>query len=545
VRFGPVAVAEAEGGILAHLTRAGGRTLKKGTVLGPEHIALLREAGIASVTAARLDPGDVDEDTAAARVARAVAGLNMRVDAAATGRCNLFAEAPGLFCADRALVDGLNRLDPGLTLATLPDFSPVEAGRMVATVKIIPFALPGEVVERAAALGAAARNALAVHPFRALRIGLVATILPSLKASVMDKTRRVLEARLAPSGSVLITERRVPHDSAAVGAALAELAQAGADLLIVFGASAITDLGDVIPAGLVGAGGRVIHFGMPVDPGNLLLLGDLAGRPVLGAPGCARSPAENGFDWILDRLLAGLEVTPEAVTGLGVGGLLMEITSRPQPRQAATGPKVAAVILAAGRSSRMGGPNKLLATLDGEPMIRRVARAVLASRASPAILVTGAARAQVEAAVAGLDVIPVHNPDYADGLAGSLKTGLAALPPEAEGVFVVLGDMPLVTATHLDRLIDAFAAAGEGAIVVPTHRGERGNPVLWSARYLPEMADLQGDEGARRLLASHADALVEVELDEGVRLDVDTPVALTAIGGAFAIPAEEPAPVEG
>ncbi len=181
---------------------------------------------------------------------------------------------------------------------------------------------------------------------------------------------------------------------------------------IVFGASAIADRRDVIPAALESIGGHIEHFGMPVDPGNLLMIGDAAGHPVLGAPGCARSPKENGFDWVLMRLLAGLPVTREDITGLGVGGLLMEIVTRPQPREEPApenGRNIAALVLAAGRSSRMGGPNKLLEKIAGRPLVRIVAEAALASRARPVIVVTGHQRERVEAALAGLPVTFVHN----------------------------------------------------------------------------------------------------------------------------------------
>jgi len=157
--------------------------------------------------------------------------------------------------------------------------------------------------------------------------------------------------------------------------------------VVVFGASAIADRRDVIPAAVEAVGGTIEHFGMPVDPGNLLLIGEARDRPVLGAPGCARSPKENGFDWVLMRLMAGLEVTQADITGMGVGGLLMEIVTRPQlrevPEPAADGRRVAAIVLAAGRSTRMGGPNKLIETIAGKPLVRIAVEHALASRASP------------------------------------------------------------------------------------------------------------------------------------------------------------------
>ena len=234
--------------------------------------------------------------------------------------------------------------------------------------------------------------------------------------------------------------------------------KAGAELVIIFGASAIADRRDVIPAAVEAVGGRIEHFGMPVDPGNLLLVGAVRGRPVLGAPGCARSPKENGFDWVLMRLLAGLEVPRAAITGLGVGGLLMEIVTRPQPRDepVADSRRVAAIVLAAGRSTRMGGPNKLVAEIAQRPLVRIAAEEALASRAKPVIVVTGHQRPEVEKALAGLPVRIVHNPDFAEGLGTSLRAGIMAVPPDADSVIVCLGDMPQVDASLIDRLIAAF-----------------------------------------------------------------------------------------
>ncbi|TXM84955.1 molybdopterin-binding protein, partial [Methylobacterium sp. WL122] len=176
-------------------------------------------------------------------------------------------------------------------------------------------------------------GALRVAPYRRRRVGVVSTRLPSLKETTIDGTLSALAARLAPTGAEIVADIRVPHSATVVADALsAAIDQEGADLVIVFGASAIADRRDVIPAGIEATGGAVVHFGMPVDPGNLLLLGACRDVPVIGAPGCARSPKENGFDWVLHRLLADLPVTRADIVALGVGGLLMEIVSRPQPR---------------------------------------------------------------------------------------------------------------------------------------------------------------------------------------------------------------------
>ncbi|HEX2255681.1 MAG TPA: molybdopterin-binding/glycosyltransferase family 2 protein [Afifellaceae bacterium] len=533
MKFGPVPIDRAAGAIAAHSIRSGGLTIKKGTWIEARHIEAMRAEGLEEVVVARLEPRDVHEDEAAARVARLVAGPHVRVEKAATGRANLFAEAAGLLVLDRARIDALNRIDPGLTFATLPAYGPAEAGRMVATVKIIPFAIPGAALDKAEALLRGEPEPLIrIAPYRALKVGVVATRLPGLKESILDKTRRILDKRLAPAGAQVVGELRVPHDASAIADAMARLSAEGAELVLVYGASAITDEDDVIPAAIRQAGGRIVHLGMPVDPGNLLLVGDLGGRPVIGAPGCARSPSENGFDWVLNRFLAGLEVTFEDITGMGVGGLLMDVVTRPQPREpvAAEGP-VAAVILAAGRSRRMGGPNKLLATFAGEPLVRRMAEAALASRADPVIVVTGHMREAVEAALAGLGVRFVHNADYAEGLSASLRTGIAAVPEDRSGALVTLADMPGITPGILNALIDAFDPREDRAIVVPTAAGKRGNPVLWARAFFPELTRLTGDTGARHLIETHADAVHRLEVGEAIAIDVDTPQALAAAGG--------------
>jgi len=334
VKFGRLAVANGEGAILAHAIRQSGLALRKGEVLDAAQIDALRAAGIQTVIAATLEPGDIHEDEAARRLAARLAGDNVRLERAFTGRCNLLAEASGLVLVAADVIGAVNAIDEAITVATLTPYHPVAAGEMVATVKIIPFSVPGDALARA--LAGSVAGAVRVAPFRPMRIGVVSTLLPGLKPSVVAKTLLVLEARLAMAGATIATEIRARHETGALVEAI-QVAARDADLVIVFGASAITDRRDVIPSAILGAGGIVEHLGMPVDPGNLLLLGALpvapdGSIPVIGAPGCARSPKENGFDFVLRRLLAGIGVTSADLRGMGVGGLLNEIVTRPQPR---------------------------------------------------------------------------------------------------------------------------------------------------------------------------------------------------------------------
>ncbi len=328
--FGATSIEEAEGAVLAHAVRIDGVAFKKGDALTRERRLALEAAGVTSVVAARLEHGDVGEDDAALKLAKRLAGAHLRCSAPFTGRVNLFAEVAGLAIIDADAIDRLNSVDEAITVATLPPHRAVANGDMVATVKIIPFAIPSSTLKAGLeALGST--GAISVKPFRPMRIGVVSTMLPGLKASVVAKTLRVLEARLAPTGARIVAQEIVPHEVQPLAKALARLID-GSDALVAFGASAITDRRDIIPASIEAIGGRIERFGMPVDPGNLLLLAERDGIPIIGAPGCARSPKENGFDWVLQRVLAGAPIRDADIRAMGVGGLLMEIATRPQPR---------------------------------------------------------------------------------------------------------------------------------------------------------------------------------------------------------------------
>src|SRR5271154_7415357 len=282
MKFGAVAPNEAIGGTAVHTIRQGARVLKKGTLIGPVEVAALEAAGIKDVVVARLEAGDVSEDVAAAGIAKAVSGQGVHVDRAFTGRANLFAQSSGVLVVDKDAVDRLNRVDEAITLATLPAYKPVVAGEMIATVKIIPFAVAKSA--RDAALAGVKEPLLRVAPYRVRKVGVVSTVTPRLATKVIEKTMKITADRLGAAGATIVAERRGPHEGEPLAKALDEVLQAGADLAIVFGASAIADRRDVIPSALEAIGGHVEHFGMPVDPGNLLMIGEADGRPVLGAP---------------------------------------------------------------------------------------------------------------------------------------------------------------------------------------------------------------------------------------------------------------------
>jgi molybdenum cofactor cytidylyltransferase len=547
MKFGEIPVDEAVGAVLAHSLKAGDRRLRKGRVLSAEDVAALRAAGRRIVIAARLEPGDVDENSAAADIARPLVGRHVSVAPPFTGRVNLFSEVAGILAFDRSAVDRLNGVDESLTLATIEPYAVVEPKQMVATVKVIPFAVRRESVTAWLAEAASGSPLIAVAPFRPRRVALIQTRLSGLKESVLDKTVEATRQRLEAFGSTLLQERRCEHGVAELAAEISGALTAGASLVLIAGASAIVDRRDVIPAAIEAAGGIVEHFGMPVDPGNLMLMGRHGAIPVLGLPGCARSPKVNGFDWVLQRLLADMPAGHGEIMRMGVGGLLADIPTRPLPRAkvaaeaakaAPRAPRIAGLVLAAGQSRRMGTLNKLLIGVDGKPMVRHVAETVAASQASPLLVVTGHERERVEAALAGIGAQFLFNPDYAQGLSTSLKRGLAAVPPEIDGVVVCLGDMPLVNAPTIDRLIAAFNPLEGRAICVPTRRGKRGNPVLIGRQFLQALTALSGDVGARDLVAAHPDEVTEVEMEsDAVLTDIDTPQALAKLAATVKVEA--------
>ncbi len=531
--FGEFPLAECEGLLLAHSVRLSERIMKKGRRLTGADIRDLAAAGIARVSGARLDAGDVDEDAAAVAVAAALAGPGLATRAPQAGRCNLYAAERGLLTLDAGIIERINRSDESVTVATLPPLSAVRRGAVVATVKIIPLAVSRALVEACVAQ-AGQGAALCLLPLRPHRAALIVTEQPG------DPQRNYITAvnssrrRMEDLGSHLGLVQRCAHDTEAVTGALREALAAGCSLILIAGATVPKDRADTVPAGIVAEGGEILHFGMPVEPGNMLLLARIGTVPVIILPGCARSRRSNGLDWVLQRMLAGLPMGAEQIMGMGVGGLIrspLEVddegdAAEPEPARTPVGSRVGAVVLAAGSGSRMGGGNKLLQAVGGVPMLRRAVNAALASRCTPVVVVTGFAADEVRACLAGREVVFAHNPEHATGMASSLRCGLTALADEIDAAVVLLADMPWIDGGHIDRLVAAFDPR-RPKIVVPVKDGRRGNPVLWPRRFFAEIQAEAGDVGAREVLRRHAGQMEVVSFDDdAIFADVDTPAAL-------------------
>jgi molybdenum cofactor cytidylyltransferase len=529
--FAELPLDECQGALLVHSQRVGAEMFRKGRILSAADIAALRAAGLTMLTVAKLEPGDIGEDEAAQRLAATLIGdsRSLQLDTAFAGRVNIHAATAGVVSLAPAAIDALNAVDEAVTLATLPPFSAVTAGQMVATLKIIPYAVSGQVLEKALARVAASGAPLLHHPYRPQRVTLIQTELPGLKASVLEKTERVTAERLSLMGQAEPATARCPHAQTSLADSLRKALADGAEMVLVVGASAISDRRDVIPAAITALGGTIDHFGMPVDPGNLLLLAHIGKVPVLGLPGCARSPKLNGCDWVMQRLLAGLAVGPADIRALGIGGLLAEIPSRPLPREARPQPqqpKIAAIVLAAGKSSRMGR-NKLLLDWNGKPIVAHVLDKLAGMGFAETVVVTGHQAGKVKAALGERpDLKIVEARDHATGMAASLKAGLRALSPSSDAALVILGDMPQISTDLLKRLVSAYQPLEGRAIVLPVADGKRGNPVLFDRRFFAEMLQLEGDVGARHIIGGNAELVAEVPAPaHEIFVDVDTPEA--------------------
>lgn len=540
--FGSLPVAETEGAMLAHGMRFPDKAFKKGHVLTLADIGVLTANGINQVTVARLDSSDVAEDAAADNLAAEITGDLIDVSRSFTGRVNFFAKANGLLTYPVAHLQAFNRVDESITLAALPPNTPVSAGQMIATLKIIPFAIPRSALEIARSVAKHGRDRLfSVVAFQTLNVGLIQTRLPGTKPTVLEKTTDVTRARLAALDCSLVSDQVVDHSVQQLSRAIKAMLRDGIEMVLISGASAVVDRRDIVPAAIEHAGGQVEHFGMPVDPGNLMLFGRIGKIPAIGLPGCARSPKLNGFDWVLQRVVAGVPLGSKEIMSMGLGGFLKEIPIRPLPRADAAdrpqarAPRIAIIVLAAGQSRRMGKDNKLVADVNGTAMVRHTLENIAGVVPDEPIVVTGHEADMVSAALVGLDLKIVHNPKFAAGLSTSLVTGLGALDDEVDGALVCLADMPRVSREDIKKLIAAFDPIENRAICVPTFRGKRGNPVLWGREFFDPMSRVSGDVGARHLIGAHDDKVVEVEVDsDGVILDVDTPEMLKAINNPAA-----------
>ena len=537
MRFAAFDIDECEGLVLAHSHKLAGKRVAKGSVLTADLIASFKADGTDRLVCAAPDQGDLSENQVADRLAASLVTPGVRCTTAATGRVNIKVQTTGIIRYDRDLIKALNSVDEALTLSLVQHNQLLTAGQMAATLKVIPYFVSEQLCWRFEQL-LSGRPAFTFHALRGRRVCLIQTTDDVLSDRVYSATETVTADRLIPLGCRLTDTRRCAHDSDSVAAEIRQALDTGAELVLLCGCSAVVDRNDILPAAIRQAGGQIDQLGLAVDPGNMLLAAHIGPTPVIGMPGCARSPKLNGFDWVLHLLLADIPLSRDELADMAAGGLLMEIASRPLPRELAARPasasaRLGVVLLAAGRSRRMGDINKLTAVIAGKPVIRHVAEAVVGAGADDIVVVLGHDRDAVAACLEGLPVRFVMNEAYRSGQASSVGCGITALDNAITDVMVVLGDMPLLTASFLRDLQTHHLAVSrhEQTITLPVcdQNGQRqiGHPVVWGRQFFPDLQTLKGDQGGRQIWAEHPAMLSHMAVaDACLFMDTDTPDAL-------------------
>lgn len=550
MKFGDADIDSCLGGVLAHSQKLGTRRIAKGSILDAELIDAFRAQGVTSLVCAMPEAGELDENSAARDIAQQLAkaaATSIEVSKAVTGRVNFKAKKAGILRYDRRDLQAFNLVHEGVGLSLPVHNQLLQAGQMAATLKIIPYFLHRDVVS-ALSKHLQSRPLFTFHPLSSKKAYLIQTRGAALPDKVYTATETVTRNRLHELGSSLIGASVCAHKKDALMSEIQTARQSGAELVLICGGSAIADRQDVVPIAIEQLGGQIDQLGLAVDPGNMLMVATWQGMPIIGMPGCARSPKLNGFDWVLHLLLAGITLSRDELADLAAGGLLNEIAARPLPRIRAvqapsipvSPPKMACILLAAGQSRRMGSENKLLMQIKDKPVIRHVAEALVAADLGDIYVVTGHQAEAVRTALGDLELVFIDNPDYAAGQASSVARGIAALPEQVSDVLIALGDMPLISAELISALLRHHVNSSHSdlpQITLPTYPSsqaadtvKRGNPVIWSRAFFAELAALTGDQGGRQILADYPAHIQHLHWpDAGVFADVDTLAAFTQV----------------
>jgi molybdenum cofactor cytidylyltransferase len=370
-----------------------------------------------------------------------------------------------------------------------------------------------------------------IHSLEEKKVELIQTFYKWQKKSIFKATSNVTRNRLEALGCTLRREKLIPHEHKSLCSEIKSSIDNGAQILLISGASAITDRSDYIPKAILSVGGEIIQYGLAVDPGNLLMVGKIGKTTIIGMPGCARSPKLNGFDWVLQLLMAEIPVDKEELAAMGAGGLLMEIASRPLPRALAKSvnkqeKKIMGIILAAGNSTRMGKDNKLLKNIDGAPIIRNTVIEMLKSDLDSCSIVLGYQSDKVADVIKDLNVNLVLNPLWKEGQASSLRAALNTLDSTYSDLLIMLGDLPGIKSGHINGIIEEHLSSENrrSKITIPSFKGEIGNPVIWGRSFFQDLSNLEGDVGGRALFGQHPAAINLKEMDDpSVVTDTDTP----------------------
>ena len=518
------------GAVLAQTYNLPGKVISKGTFVTNEFVGYFKTGNVKTILCAVPEEGDIHEDEAAEAISSAIDKNHIYADKASTGRVNFKSQSLCLVRYDRDFIKEVNLVDESIAFSIVEHNQLLAEGDLIATLKIIPFFMQKKYVDRVIKI-LAKDELFKIHSLKKKEVTLIQTCFEWQKKSIFTATSNVTKARLEALGCSLKKEKLINHDYDTLRAIIRSSVKDEPEILLVSGASAITDRSDYIPKAILSEGGKIIQYGLAVDPGNLLLIGKVGNTTVIGMPGCARSPKLNGFDWVLQLLMADIPINREELADMGAGGLLMEIASRPLPRALAKSvskrvTKVMGVILAAGNSTRMGKDNKLLRNIGDVPLIRNTAIEMLKSDLDSCSIVLGYQSDKVADVIKDLNINLILNPLWKEGQASSLRAAINTLDSTYSDLLIMLGDLPGIKSSHINSIIEEHLLTDnrKSKITIPSFKGQKGNPVIWGRSFFHDLSNLEGDVGGRTLFSEHPAAINILEMnDPWVVKDADTP----------------------
>ena len=521
---------ESLGSVIAQTYNLPGKTISKGTFVTSEIVDYFKEGEVQNMICAVPDNGDIHEDEAANIISNAIDRSHIYIESASTGRVNFKSRSLCLVRYKRDLIKKVNLVDESIAFSIVEHNQLLAKNDLIATLKIIPFFTQKKYVDQVISI--LDKNELfKTHSLNKKEVSLIQTSFEWQKKSMFKATSNVTRNRLEALDCSLNEEKLIRHDYKVLCSEIRSSIKSGIDILLISGASAITDRSDYIPKAILSEGGEIIQYGLAVDPGNLLLVGKIGKTTIIGMPGCARSPKLNGFDWVLQLLMADIPVVKEELAEMGAGGLLMEIASRPLPRALAKNvnkqeKKIMGVILAAGNSTRMGKDNKLLRNIGDAPLIRNLAIEILKSDLDSCSIVLGYQSDKVADVIKDLNVNLILNPLWKEGQASSLRAAINTLDSTYSDLLIMLGDLPGIKSSHINSIIEEHLLTDnrKSKITIPSFKGQKGNPVIWGRSFFHDLSNLEGDVGGRTLFSEHPAAINILEMnDPWVVKDADTP----------------------
>ena len=518
------------GVVLAQTYNLPGKIISKGTFVTNEVVGYFKTGNVKTILCAVPEEGDIHEDEAAEAISSAIDKNHIYADKASTGRVNFKSQSLCLVRYDRDFIKEVNLVDESIAFSIVEHNQLLAEGDLIATLKIIPFFMQKKYVDRVIKM-LTKDQLFKIHNLKKKEVTLIQTCFEWQKKSIFTATSNVTKARLEALGCSLKKEKLINHDYDTLRAIIRSSVKDEPEILLVSGASAITDRSDYIPKAILSEGGEIIQYGLAVDPGNLLLIGKVGNTTVIGMPGCARSPKLNGFDWVLQLLMADIPINREELADMGAGGLLMEIASRPLPRALAKSvskreTKVMGVILAAGNSTRMGKDNKFLRNIGDAPLIRNTAIEMLKRNLDTCSIVLGYQSDKVAAVIKDLNINLILNPLWKEGQASSLRAAINTLDSTYSDLLIMLGDLPGIKSSHINSIIEEHLLTDnrKSKITIPSFKGQKGNPVIWGRSFFNDLSNLEGDVGGRTLFSEHPAAINMLEMnDPWVVKDADTP----------------------